>query len=58
MYDDAGIGLIIVTVEMPSHCSVIIVFDIKDMTLESINDSIFVLPTYILDILNMAPSAL
>ena len=40
--------------EMPSHCGVIIMFDIKDMTLESINESIFCL-TYIL---NMAPSAL
>ena len=45
----AWIGLIIVTMEMPGHCGVIIVFDVKDMT-----DSIFCL-TYIL---NMAPSAL
>ena len=54
MYDHTWIGLIIVTMEMPSHCGFIIVFDVKDMTLESINDSIFCL-TYIV---NMAPSAL
>ena len=27
--------------KMSSYCSVIIMFDVKDMTLESINDSIF-----------------
>ena len=54
MYDHAWISLIIVTMEMPSHCGVIIVFDVKYVNLESINDSIFCL-TYIL---NMAPSAL
>ena len=38
--------MIIVAVKMSSHCDVSIVFDVKDMTLESINDSVFVCPTY------------
>ena len=53
MYDHAWIGLIIMAIKMSSHCSVIVMFDVKDMTLESINDSIFCL-TYIL---NVSPSA-
>ena len=49
MYDHAWIGLIIVALKMSSYCSVIVMFDVKDMTLESINDSIFCL-TYILNV--------
>ena len=33
--------MIIMAVKMSSHCGVAIVFDVKDMTLESINDSVF-----------------
>ena len=49
MYDHARIALIIVTEKVSSHCSVIIVFDVIDMTLKSINDSIFCL-AYIFDV--------
>ena len=54
MRDHTGIGLIIVTVKMSCHCGFVIVFDVKYMTLESINDSVFGL-TYIL---YMAPVTL
>ena len=49
MYDHAGIALIIVTEKVSSHCSVIVMFDVIDMTLESVNDSIFCL-AYIFDV--------
>ena len=51
MYDHAWIGLIIVAMEMSSHCSIIVMFDVKNMTLESVNDSIFCLAYT----LNVAP---
>ena len=51
MYDHARIALIIGPNKVSGHCCVIVMFDVKDMTLESVNDSIFCL-TYIL---NMAP---
>ena len=38
-----------VAMEMSSHCSIIVMFDVKNMTLESVNDSIFCL-AYILDV--------
>ena len=41
MYDHAWIGLILVAMKMSSHCCVIVMFNVKDMTLESINDSVF-----------------
>ena len=50
MYDHAGIAVIIVAMKMSGHCCVIVMFDVKDMTLESINDSILCLAY----ILNMA----
>ena len=53
MYDHAWIGLIIVAMKVSGHCGVIIMFNVKDMTLESFNDSVFCL-TYIL---NVAPLA-
>ena len=40
MYDHARIALIIVAKKMPSHCCVIVMFNVINMTLESINDSI------------------
>ena len=47
MYDHAWIGLIIVAMKMSSHCSVIVMFCVKDMTLECVSDSVFVWPTYL-----------
>ena len=47
MYGDTGIGMIIVAVKMSSHCGVATAFDVKDMTLESINYSVLSL-SYIL----------
>ena len=41
MHGHTGIDMIIVAVKMSSHCGVAIVFDVKDMTSESINDSGF-----------------
>ena len=46
MYDHTGIGLISVAMKMSGHCGIIIVFDVKNMTLEFIHDSILVCPTY------------
>ena len=40
MYDHARIALIIVAKKMSSHCCVVVVFDVINMTLESVNDSI------------------
>ena len=40
-------------VKVPCHCGIISVFDVKNVTLESINDSVFSL-TYIFDV---APTA-
>ena len=54
MYDHTGIGLIIVTMKMSSHCGFVVVFGVKYLTLESISDSDFGL-TYILYV---APVAL
>ena len=41
MYNHTGIGMIIVAMKMCSHSSFVIVFDVKYVTLESINDSVF-----------------
>ena len=41
MYGHTGISMIIVAVKMSSHCGIAIVFDLKNVTLESINDSVF-----------------
>ena len=51
MYGDAWIGLIMVAMEISGHCSIIVMFNVKKMTMESVNDSVFCL-TYIL---NVAP---
>ena len=53
MYDHAWTGLIIVPMKVSGHCGAIVMFNVKDMTLESINDSVFCL-TYII---NVAPIA-
>ena len=37
MYDHAGIALIIVAKKVPGHCCIVIVFDVINMTLESVN---------------------
>ena len=47
MYDHTRICLITVALKMSRHCGIVIVFDVKYMTLESINDPVFCL-TYIL----------
>ena len=49
------LGFITITValEMSSHCGIIVMFNVKYMTLESINDSIFCL-TYILYVVAFA----
>ena len=39
--------MIIVAMKMSSHCSFVIMFNVKYVTLESVNDSVFGL-TYIL----------
>ena len=39
--------MIIMAIKVSCHCGVIIAFDVKNMTLESIYDSIFVCPTYL-----------
>ena len=40
MYDHARIALVIVAKKVSGHCCVVVVFDVIDMTLESVNDSI------------------
>ena len=45
--------MIIVAMKMSSHCGFVIVFDVKYVTLESVNDSVFGL-TYILDVALLA----
>ena len=47
MYNHTGIGMIIVTMKMCSHCGFVIMFDVKYVTLESVNDFDFGL-TYML----------
>ena len=54
MYNHIGIGMIIVAMKMSRHSSFVIVFDVKYVTLESINDSVFGLAY----ILYMAPVVL
>ena len=41
MYDHTRISLIFVVMKMSGHCCIVIVFDVKDVTLESIHNSIF-----------------
>ena len=53
MYSHTGIQLVHVAIEVSCHCCVIIVFDVKNVTLESINDSVFGL-SYILDVTPVA----
>ena len=53
MYDHARIALIIVAKEMPGHCCVIVMFNVINMTLESVNDSIPCL-SYIFDMAALA----
>ena len=40
--------MIIVASKVSCHCGVVIMFDVKYMTLESIYDSVFVCPTYLM----------
>ena len=47
MYDHTRICLITVALKVSSHCSIVIMFNVKYMTLESINDPVICL-TYIL----------
>ena len=47
MYDHAWIALIIVAQKMSGHCSVVIVFDVIDMTLESISYSVLSLAYFL-----------
>ena len=54
VYDHTRICLITVALKMSGHCSIFMVFNVKYMTLESINDPVFCL-TYILYV---APFAL
>ena len=49
MYSHTGIQLVAVAMEVSCHCGVIIVFHVKNVTLESMNDSIFSL-SFILDV--------
>ena len=51
MYDHAWIAVIIVAMKMSCHCGIIVMFDVKDMTLESVNDSVLCLAY----IFNVAP---
>ena len=53
MYDHTRISLIFVAMKMSGHCCIVIVFDVNDVTLESIHDSVFGLPY----IFYMAPVA-
>ena len=53
MYDHVGIDLIIMAMKMSSHCCVVIVFDVKDVTFESVQNSIFSL-SYIFDVAPIA----
>ena len=48
MYSHSWIQLILVAVKVSCHCCVIIVFDVKNVTLESVNDSNFSCPTYLM----------
>ena len=57
MYDHARIALIIVAKEMPGHCGVIVMLNIINMTLESVNDSIPCL-SYIFDMAALAFQAI
>ena len=57
MYAHAGIALIIVAEKVPSHCCVIVMFDVINMTLESVNDSIPCL-SYIFDMAALAFQAI
>ena len=49
--------MIIVASKVSCHCGVVIVFDVKYMTLESIYDSVFCLP-YIFDVAPVAFQAI
>ena len=57
MYDHAGIALIIVAKKVPGHCCIVIVFDVINMTLESVNDSISCL-SYIFDMATLVFQAI
>ena len=57
MYDHAWITLIIVAQKMSDHCSVVIVFDVIDMTLESISYSVLSL-AYIFDMATLTFQAI
>ena len=52
MYDHTWIAVIIVAMKMSCQCCIIVMFDVKNMTLESVNDSVLCL-AYIFDV---APS--
>ena len=52
--DHAWIAVIIVAMKMSCHCCSIVMFNVKNMTLESVNDSVLCLAY----IFNVAPFAL
>ena len=53
MYGHLLIQFVIVAVKVSCHYSVIIVFNMKNITLESINDSVFSF-SYIFDVASVA----
>ena len=53
MYNHTGIGMIIVPMKMSSHCGFVIMFDVKYVTLGSVNDSVFGF-TYIIYVVPVA----
>ena len=57
MSDHARIALIFVAKKMSSHCCVIVMFDVINMTLESVYDSIPCL-SYIFDVATLAFQAI
>ena len=57
MYGHIRIQIVIVATKVSCHCGVVIVFDVKYMTLESIYDSVFCLP-YIFSVAPIAFQAI
>ena len=53
MYSHSWIHLVHVTVDVSCHCCVIIVFDVKNVTIESVSDSIFSL-SYVFEVVPVA----
>ena len=53
MYGHLGIQLVTVAVKVSFHCGIVIVFNVKNMTFESVNDSV----SFLSYIFNVAPVA-